>query len=72
MGRRRESLGNLHIGDIVDYEGQRMRVSGFPNDKLVILTTLVLTVGKPPSVTVGAFDKKITVVVPATGGRKVR
>jgi|GEM_PF-5016718 len=59
---RRESVGELRVGDLVNYDGQRMRVSGFPSDKLVLLVALVLTQGKPPHIMTGVTDKRIVKV----------
>lgn len=58
MANRKQSSG-VHIGDLVVYEGQRMRVSGFPSDKMVILTVLVAVHGRPTMVTAMINDKKI-------------
>lgn len=47
---RRKTLKGYHVGDLVVYEGQRMRVAGFPTENMVVLTALVLVPGKPSHV----------------------
>lgn len=58
-----KTVADLHVGDIVIYDGvQRMRVAGFPTNKMVILTALVLVPGMPPTVKTSVTDKKIVKV----------
>lgn len=58
-----KTVADLHVGDIVIYDkAQRMRVAGFPTNKMVILTALVLVPGMPPTVKTSVTDKKIVKV----------
>jgi hypothetical protein len=70
MGNRKSS-GDLHVGDIVVYDGkQRMRVAGFPTTSMVVLVTLVLIPDYPSTVKTSVTDKKIAKVSSVVSDRR--
>lgn len=62
MSRRLMSVGAYRVSDVVNYDGRRMRVAGFPNHKMMQLVTLVHRVGEPSSCIVAVEDKKVSVI----------